>query len=158
MKIGFGGGCHWCTEAVYQSLRGIERVDQGFVASVSPDDTFSEAVIVEFDPIIIPREVLIEIHLRTHASMSEHSMRKKYRSAIYVFSDEQGIDAQRDLKELQRGFDKKLITRVLLFASFKHSEDRYKNYYQNKKESPFSQCYIDPKIGLLRKEYGQFLN
>lgn len=76
-KIGFGGGCHWCTEAVFNALSGIINVQQGFIKSPAPNDYFSEAVIVEFEPNEIPIETLIEIHLRTHSSTSDHKMRKK---------------------------------------------------------------------------------
>ncbi len=72
-KIGFGGGCHWCTKAVFQSLNGVNNVKQGWIASDGEAFAFSEAVIVEYNAKIIPLEVLIEVHLRTHKSTSEHS-------------------------------------------------------------------------------------
>ena len=84
-KIAFGGGCHWCTEAVFQSLKGVEKVEQGFITSYDQNNTFSEAVIVDFNTEKIDLKTLVEIHLHTHKSTSNHSMRKKYRSAIYVF-------------------------------------------------------------------------
>ena len=84
-KVAFGGGCHWCTEAVFQALAGVEQVEQGFVKSRPPHDCFSEAVVVHFNAQIIPVKTLIEIHLRTHASSSAHTMRGKYRSAVYSF-------------------------------------------------------------------------
>ena len=49
-KVGFGGGCHWCTEGVFQALRGVTQVDQGFLQSVAPADTWAEGVIVTFEP------------------------------------------------------------------------------------------------------------
>ena len=52
-KLAFGGGCHWCTEGVFQALRGVEKVDQGFVQSDAPADTWAEGVIVTFDPSVI---------------------------------------------------------------------------------------------------------
>ena len=86
-KIAFGGGCHWCTEAVFQALKGVEQVDQGWVSSIHKNAAFSEAVIIAFDERKIDLETLIEIHLITHKSTSNHSMRNKYRSAIYCFSN-----------------------------------------------------------------------
>ena len=74
-KIVFGGGCHRCTEAVFQALRGVKDVAQGFVSSTPPDNAWSEAVIVTLDPSLIDGATLIEIHLRTrfsgHASLQE---------------------------------------------------------------------------------------
>ena len=59
-RIGFGGGCHWCTEAVFQSLRGISKVEQGWIRSTPPHEKFSEAVIVTYDPKVMSLETLIE--------------------------------------------------------------------------------------------------
>jgi len=157
-RIGFGGGCHWCTEAVFQALRGVRCVKQGFIRSVPPYDTFSEAVSITFNPAIIPLSVLMDIHLRTHASGSNHSMRGKYRSAIYVHNPEQGEQVRRVLKGLQEGFNTPRITRVLEFKAFKESEARFQNYYENGPERPFCTRYIDPKLTLLRQEYGQYLS
>lgn len=61
-KAGFGGGCHWCTEGVFQSLRGVSQVDQGFVQSDAPADTWAEGVVVTFDPKVIQLETLSEVH------------------------------------------------------------------------------------------------
>jgi len=88
-KIGFGGGCHWCTEAVFQSLKGVRSVAQGFIASTEKNSSFSEAVIVFYDAAIITLKDLIEIHLHTHNSTSNHRFRKKYRSAVYYFEKRQ---------------------------------------------------------------------
>ncbi|MEL6919372.1 MAG: peptide-methionine (S)-S-oxide reductase, partial [Bacteroidota bacterium] len=71
-KIAFGGGCHWCTEAVFQSLRGVTLVEQGFVASTGEHKTFSEAVIVHYDDKAISKEDLIAVHLHTHKSTAAH--------------------------------------------------------------------------------------
>ena len=86
--IGLGGGCHWCTEAVFQSLRGVTQVEQGYIAAIAPDDSLSEGVIVHYNPAIISISVLIEIHLHTHKSTSNHSMRDTYRSAVYAMEEE----------------------------------------------------------------------
>ena len=152
-RIGFGGGCHWCTEAVFQSLKGIEHVAQGFIKSEPPDDTWSEAVIVTFDPAIIKLATLIEIHLRTHASTSHHKMSGKYRSAIYTFDDIQLRATQGEIAHLQSDFDEKVVTNVLPFGNFKGSNEQFQNYYQSDPARPFCQTYIDPKLAKLRKFY-----
>lgn len=157
MKLGLGGGCHWCTEAVFQAIAGISRVDQGFVRSDPPDDSWSEAVVVTFDPVALPLEVLVEIHLRTHSSTSHHKMRGKYRSAVYVYDAGSALKVGRILRKLQHGFDEKLVTKVLRLADFKGSDERFQNYYAKDPERPFCKTYIDPKLSLLRKQYGAVL-
>jgi len=156
-KIALGGGCHWCTEAVFQALAGVRKVDQGFVRSDPPADSWSEAVIVHFNAEDLPLDVLIEIHLRTHASTSAHKLRGKYRSAIYVFDDKQAKEVGIILQTLQAGFEEPLVTQVLTFAGFKPSDTRFHDYYASGPEKPFCRTYIDPKLSLLRKRYRNLL-
>jgi len=158
IKIGFGGGCHWCTEAVFQVLKGVKQVEQGYVASDGAHHNFSEAVIVHYDPKRITLKVLIEIHLHTHKSTSTHTMRKKYRSAIYTFSDQQHKVANAHLEELQPAFNHQIITEVYPFVQFKASRKAIQNYYIKNPEKPFCQKFINPKLNLLLKEYSEVIN
>jgi len=151
-KIGLGGGCHWCTEAIFQSLKGVSEVAQGWI-SAKESKAFSEAVIVHFDPLVIPLKVLVEIHLRTHSATSTHPMRKKYRSAVYAFSNEQTIRCQAILDELQKHFDQPLITKVLHFDAFQLNSEDYLHYYKKNPEKPFCKKYINPKLSLLRSNF-----
>ena len=152
-RVGFGGGCHWCTEAVFSSLIGVRKVEQGFISAPAPDDTPSEAVLVNFDPQLIDLQTLIEVHLHTHASTSEHSMRGKYRSALYTFSDHQQRACEQTLQRLQRDFDAPLITRVLPFVRFVESDARYQNYYASNPEKPFCQNWISPKLQRIKAQF-----
>jgi len=155
--IAFGGGCHWCTEAVFQSLKGIENVEQGFVASNGENNTFSEAVIVHFYPELISLSVLIEIHLNTHKSTSNHSMREKYRSAIYTFDDNQKKEASLILNQFQNEFKNQIITKVLTFKNFKPSTEQFQNYYLKNPKKPFCERFINPKLELLQKQFSEEL-
>ena len=157
-KIGFGGGCHWCTEAVFQSLNGVFKVEQGFIASTGGNSTFSEAVIVHFNPNTIPLRLLIEIHLRTHKSTVNHQMRSKYRSAIYVFSEVQFDEVKPMLQSMQKEFDNNLITAILSFHEFKPSGSQFANYYYNNPGKPFCKNHIDPKLRILMKQFSNQLN
>jgi peptide-methionine (S)-S-oxide reductase len=156
-KIGFGGGCHWCTEAVFVSLHGVVSVEQGFIRADAPDDSFSEGVIVTFQPEKISLRVLIEIHLRTHSSTSHHAMRQKYRSAVYAMNAAQAEDARRVLADIAPSFDAPLVTRVLPLRAFKASEERFQRYAEKNAGGPFCTTYIDPKLALLRKQFSSLL-
>lgn len=151
--IGFGGGCHWCTEAVFQALRGVISVEQGFAKSAPPADTWSEAVRLAYDPTKIDLSTLIEVHLRTHASDANHSMRSKYRSAIYTLPAEQAKLAEQALDAMRGDFEQPLVTRVLSLEDFKHSDARFQNYFETNPERPFCRRYIDPKLALIRKRF-----
>ncbi|MGJ9417694.1 peptide-methionine (S)-S-oxide reductase [Massilia sp. CMS3.1] len=156
-RIGFGGGCHWCTEAVFAALRGVIRVEQGFIQADAPDDNFSEAVLLTFLPDKIALKSLIEIHLRTHSSTSNHSMRHKYRSAVYVMDELQAEATRRVLIEVGPGFDAPLVTRILPFRTFKASDERFQRYSEKNAGGPFCSTYIDPKLARLREEFGGLL-
>lgn len=156
-KIALGGGCHWCTEAVFQSLKGVERVGQGYVSSTGEQASFSEAIIVYFNPEEIPLRVLIEIHMHTHKSTSDHSMRDKYRSAVYTFSEAQKEETKTIIKSLQTGFEKPLITKVYPFAKFRTSRKSLHNYYYTDPSKPFCETFINPKLKLLLDRFQGFV-
>lgn len=154
-KIALGGGCHWCTEAVFQALKGVQNVEQGFVSSTGDNEVFSEAVIVHFDPELISLERLIEIHLYTHKSTSNHSMRTKYRSAVYTFEKDQEVSALEILRKLNFQFKEELVTKVYPFRSFKPSAEEFQNYYLQNPKKPFCQTYIDPKLKILSGRFSE---
>ncbi|EIJ35459.1 peptide-methionine (S)-S-oxide reductase [Thiothrix nivea] len=156
-QIGFGGGCYWCTEAVFQTLRGVQAVKQGFIASDGDNQSLSEAVVVEFAPDVISLHDLVEVHLHTHSSTSSHQLRDRYRSAIYVFNRQQEEAALAALRVLQQDFDQPIITRVLPFVRFKASEERYQDYFLNNPDRPFCQTYISPKVRKLRARFARLV-
>jgi len=152
-KVGFGGSCHWCTEAIFQSLMGVEKVEQGWIASTAPHRDFSEAVMVHFEPDQIDLSTLINIHLHTHSCTEQHSMRSKYRSAVYTFSNIQQNEAIDILRILQQEFEEKIITEVLPFKEFKLNQKNYLNYYHSNPEKPFCKTYITPKLKALSNKF-----
>lgn len=156
-KIAFGGGCHWCTEAVFQSLKGVVEVEQGYVASTNENSSFSEAVIVHFNRKCITLKTLIEIHLLTHNSKSNHSMRKKYRSAIYTFHESQFLIVEDLMRKFQKKFNGELITEVLPFNDFEQSRAQITNYYFKNPKKPFCETFIDPKLKLLLNQFSRFV-
>lgn len=154
-SAGFGGGCHWCTEAVFQSLRGVSEVKQGFIAADAPHESFSEAVSVAWDPDLIGFEDLIAVHLATHASTSAHKMRGKYRSAVYMRDDADIAPARAIIADLARLTDNSFVTMVLPFRAFKPSDMRFQNYYVRNREGPFCESFIEPKLALLKERFSR---
>lgn len=156
-QLGFGGGCHWCTEAVFQPLIGVADVRQGFIRSDAPNDAWSEAVEVEFDPEQIKLRDLVAVHLITHASQSRHKMRGKYRSAIYVHDEAMREACRALIGELEKDTSSRFVTSVLMHRAFKHSDARFRNYYKSGPDRPFCQAYIEPKLSKLRTDYRALL-
>jgi peptide-methionine (S)-S-oxide reductase len=152
-KIGFGGGCHWCTEGVFQALKGVSQVDQGFIQSEAPSDTWAEGVLVSFDPAAISLATLAEVHLRTHSANGTYSPGGRYRSAIYVVDTEQREAAARTIARFASESGKGPRTLVLPFVGFRPSDARYQNYYQTDPGRPFCRRYIDPKLDYIRHHF-----
>jgi len=157
-KAGFGGGCHWCTEAVFSSLKGVLSVQQGWIASYGENTFFSEGVVIEYDTKHITLSVLIDVHLHTHSSTAQHSMRGKYRSGIYTFNDNDSKASYAAIQLLQKDFEKPIITQVLPFADFKINREESLNYYFSDPEKPFCESYINPKLRLILKQFTSVAN
>lgn len=154
-QAGFGGGCHWCTEAVFSSLKGVRSVQQGWIASIEGNATFSEGVLVEYDAAVIPFATLIAIHLYTHSSTSQHSMRSKYRSAIYIFDDRDALLARDAIAVLQSDFNGRIITKVLPYKEFTPSREALQDYYFSDPQKPFCALYINPKLQLIMGRFSK---
>lgn len=157
-KIAFGGGCHWCTEAIFLSLKGVQKVEQGFMAATEPDSSFSEAVIVFYKEDHISLKELIAVHLHTHKSTKDHSLRTKYRSAVYIFDANEINKVKSILLSLQNDFVDPLITQVLLHTDFKSSEEQFHNYYYSNPEKPFCERYINPKLNKISNDFENLID
>lgn len=148
-QAGFGGGCHWCTEAVFSSLKGVQSVQQGWIASIECNSSFSEGVVVQYDDVIISFATLIAIYLHTHSSTAQHSMRGKYRSAIYTFDDRDALLAREAIEVLQSEFNNPIITQVLPYRELTLSREELLDYYFSNPQKPFCELYINPKLKLI---------
>lgn len=149
-QLGLGGGCHWCTEAVFQAIEGVQRVEQGYISSRPPFENKSEAVLIYFTD-QADLEKLIDIHLQTHAATKQHSRRNDYRSAIYYFDEELKNRIEVIMSSLSRKRNQTYITKVLSFESFEPSRESLQNYYQTRPEAPFCKRYIEPKLEVVEE-------
>lgn len=156
--MGFGGGCHWCTEAVFQSLAGITKVESGWIAADGKYNDFSEAVIVHFDETIITLDILLKIHLHTHSCSNTHQLRGKYRSAVYFYSEVQRTLVENLIEGCQGDFNNNIITLVLPMIRFKKISNEYINYYFSNPEKKFCKRYIEPKLLQLLENYSAYVN
>lgn len=151
-KLGLGGSCHWCTEAIFQSLKGVSQVQQGWLSTTTEPDVFYEGILLKFDK-EINLQTLIKIHLHSHSSTSQHALRARYLSAVYCFNDKQLKQAQSIISLSQVEFNKPLLTQAVQFADFKSSRDEILNYYYQNPNKPFCQTRITPKLKQLLKTF-----
>lgn len=169
----FGGGCFWCTEAIFKMLKGVSSVTPGYAGGtmenpsyhdVSGGDTGHAQVIrIEFDPKIIPYKDLLEVFWHTHDPTTPNrqgsDVGPQYRSIILYTSQEQKKTAQESLKELQKTgeFKNLIVTEIKLFSKFYEAEDYHKNYYEKYSFEPYCQVVISPKLKHLREKYSSKL-
>jgi len=105
----------------------------------------------------IDLDTLIEVHLLTHSSASAHSMRYKYRSAVYYFDEADKDVVESIIRQLALRNKLDYITQTLPFVGFKLNTELYPSYYRNNKQGPFCKTYIEPKLTVIRKKFGRQL-
>lgn len=170
----FAGGCFWCTEAVFQRLKGVESVASGYANgqgdnpdywSVANGNTgFAEAIQIKFDSKIIPFERLLDVFWATHDPTSLNKQGAdtgtEYRSAIFYQTEEQKQKAL-DSKEKMESSGKlksKVVTEIAPLTNFFTAEEYHQNYYEsNKNLNPYCSIVIDPKIEKLLREFGDLV-
>lgn len=167
-KIALSGSCYWCMEAIFQSLKGVIDVDQGWITTkhapctdfdeaVSYEAISYEAVVVEFDSNVIPLDVLIDIHIHTHSSTYEHALRERYPSAVYAYHQEDFVEIENILAEKKNSFEAPLLTQTRMAGQFKPSKQSMQDYYYNNPDKPFCQTIINPKLQKLMQQYGSWV-
>ena len=153
-RIGFGGGCHWCTEAVFQHVPGVTHVDQGWASDADDPERYSEAVLVDYDLEQVSLAHLVRVHLHTHSCTSDHPMRRKYRSAVYGFGESEMEAARAAIEKWRSDFDAPVLTEVLRLGGFRQNTERYRDYYRKDPEAPFCRRWVEPKL-LTVKAFGE---
>lgn len=166
----FGGGCFWCTEAVFQRLKGVSSVLPGYAGGTKDNPTYeevasgttghAEVIQVEFDPHVLSYRKLLEVFFKMHDPTSVNRQGPDtgtaYRSVVFVHSDEQKKTAEALIAELNASgmYSKKIVTDVVPATQFYKAEDYHENYYNSNRGSGYCLAVIDPKIEKLYKEFG----
>lgn len=169
----FGGGCFWCTEAIFLELDGVKKVESGYIGGKTPNPTYeevstgttghAEATQITFDPSKISFGELLEIFFATHDPTTLNrqgaDVGTQYRSEVFYHSDEQKKIAEDYIKLLdsQNTFGKPVVTKVSPATKFYIAEDYHQNYYARNKEKSYCSYVITPKVEKVRKQYSEKL-
>lgn len=169
----FGGGCFWCTEAVFQELKGVMAVTSGYAGGASHSPTYeqvasgktghAEVVKVEFDPSIITYTDLLGVFFGTHNPTTKDrqgaDVGTEYRSLILTTTPEQAAQAKQMIGELNASGElgAPIITEVKPLDAFYEAEEHHKDYYKNNPQAAYCQVVIDPKIAKFRAKYAHLL-
>jgi peptide-methionine (S)-S-oxide reductase len=163
------GGCFWCTEAIFNRLKGVISVVSGYAASQVANPSYeavcsgrtgaAEAIQITYDPSIISYDTLLEIfwhiHDPTTLNRQGNDIGTQYRSAIFYQNDEQKQIAlvSKEALEKSGSYREPIVTEIVPFTNFYPAEDYHRDYYDRNRSQPYCMFVIDPKVQKLLKEY-----
>lgn len=170
----FAGGCFWCTEAVFQKLRGVEKVVPGYtgghVLNPTYDDICSgltghaEAIQVHFDSEVITYEQLLDVFFQLHdpttLNRQDADVGPQYRSAVYYHDEAQKQAIERAIAGVNASgtYSEPVVTEVAPGADFYVAEDYHHNFYEDNKTYPYCAIVISPKVTKLYKNFGELVS
>lgn len=166
-----GGGCFWCTEAIFRRLKGVEEVTSGYAGGARQDPSYeqvttgatghAESVQVEFDPSIISYAKLLEIFFNLHDPTTLNRQGadegSQYRSVIFYHSENQRNIAEKVRDEIADSglYHDPIITEIVPFEAFYTAEEYHQNFYETNENQGYCSYVITPKIHKLLKEYSK---
>ena len=167
--ITLGGGCFWCTEAVFEELKGVEKIESGYsggtVASPSYEQVstgrtgHAEVSEITFDPKVISLKDLLGIFFTVHdpttLNRQGHDIGTQYRSVIFTRDTQQQAAALQAIKDItaKHVYADKIVTEVAPFKAFYKAEDYHQQYFKLHGSEPYCHNIIAPKVAKLRYHF-----
>jgi peptide-methionine (S)-S-oxide reductase len=169
----FGSGCFWCTEAVFQRLKGVKKVVSGYAGGHVDNPTYrqvcggdtghAEVIQIEYDPSQTSYEQLLEIFWKTHdpttLNQQGNDYGPQYRSVIFYHNEEQKRLAEEYKRKLDQAkiWKDPIVTEISAFTNFYPAENYHQDYYNQNKSQPYCTFVIKPKIEKLEKVFREQL-
>ena len=162
-----GGGCFWCTEAVYLEVKGVTKVESGYTGGSQPNPTYeqicsgttghAEVVRLEFDPAVISYrdilEIFFTIHDPTTLNRQGNDVGTQYRSVIYYQSPEQEATARQVMAEMAHVWDAPIVTEISPAQPYFKAEDYHQNYFAQHPLQGYCAFVVEPKVTKFRKTH-----
>ena len=168
-----GGGCFWCTEAVFSGLKGVLRVTPGYAGGDIDRPTYqqvcsgttghAEVIKIEFDPSVISYSNLLEVFFHVHdpttLNRQGNDSGEQYRSIILYSDDEQKAAAERFVRDLSTNgeFKRPVVTEIKRLTAFYEAEDYHRGYFENNSGQPYCRMIIKPKLDKFRQKFPESL-
>lgn len=165
----FGAGCFWCTEAQFQQLAGVEKVESGYSGGQTVNPTYkevctgttghAEAINVYYDPAVISYDELLAAfwtsHDPTQLNRQGNDVGTQYRSVIFYHNEEQKRKAEEYKKKLndENAWPKPVVTEIAPAAPFYKAEDYHQNYYNENSSQPYCAFVVQPKLEKFKKVF-----
>jgi peptide-methionine (S)-S-oxide reductase len=155
-----GGGCFWCTEALFQMLPGVKSVASGYAGGTTENPTYrdvcngktghAEVIQIEYDPKVVPYEKILETFWEAHDPTTlnrqgaDHG--PQYRSIILYNSQAQKVAAEKSKAEAQKHFSTPIVTEIVPLSHFYKAEGYHQDYYRSNPDQPYCRAVIQPKV------------
>jgi peptide-methionine (S)-S-oxide reductase len=165
------GGCFWCTEAIFNRLRGVKSALPGYAGGTSKNPSYeivssgtsghAEAIQIQFDPKKISFEKILDvfwnIHDPTTLNQQGNDVGTQYRSVIFYHNNTQKMVAEKSKAEMEKSkqYKNKIVTEIVPFKNFYVAEDCHKNYFERNSQSSYCNFVIGPKIKKIIEKYGK---
>lgn len=165
----FGAGCFWCTEAQFQQLKGVEKVESGYMGGHLKNPSYTQVCTgntghaevsrITYDPKIVSYDELLAAfwtaHDPTQLNRQGNDVGTQYRSVIYYYDDEQHQKAQhyKDQLNKENAFGATVVTEISPASEFYVAEDYHQNYYNQNKNEPYCQFVVAPKLEKFKKVF-----
>jgi peptide-methionine (S)-S-oxide reductase len=161
-----GGGCFWCTEAVFQEVKGVEKVISGYAGGNVPGEPtyreicsgltgYAEVIEITYDERILSYEDIIVIFMTTHdpTTLNQQGADRgtQYRSVIYYHNEIQQKIADEVLKQIQPYYEDKVVTELSALPTFYTATQEHQDFYKNNNGQGYCTFVIEPKLAKLRK-------
>lgn len=168
----FAMGCFWCTEAMFEDLKGVESVESGYAGGNVPNPSYeevctgstghAEATRIVYDPTVISFEQLVKVFFTTHDPTTLNrqgaDVGTQYRSAIFYMSDKQKETAEKLKKEFAPTlWDDPIVTEITGYTNFYKAEDYHQNYFTNNPNQGYCRVVINPKVKKFREKFSSML-
>jgi peptide-methionine (S)-S-oxide reductase len=169
----FGGGCFWCTEAVFKMLNGVTSVTSGYAGGETENPTYqqvssgktghAEVIKIDFDPSQIAFRDLLTVFFATHDATTLNrqgaDVGTQYRSIVLYTNEQQKADAENFIKELNDSTSEgdPIVTTVEPLTKFYSAEDYHQDYFQNNPQAGYCQIVIAPKLHKAQDKFAQLL-
>lgn len=168
----FAGGCFWCTEAVFQSLAGVDRVESGYIGGHVADPTYqqvcrgdtghAEAIRITYDPDVISYADLLDVLFATHdptqLNRQGNDVGSQYRSAIFPLDEAQTNAARTGIERAQMDWPAPIVTTIEAAGDWYPAEDYHQAYWDGEgQRNPYCLATIPPKLAKLKKNFGERL-
>jgi peptide-methionine (S)-S-oxide reductase len=161
-----GGGCFWCSEAVYQMLPGVKSVTSGYAGGTKENPTYkevctgdtghAEVVQIQYDPAVLSYEKLLQtfwdIHDPTTLNRQGPDSGTQYRSIILYNGEAQKAAAKKSKAEAQKHFREPIVTEIVPLKKFYPAEDYHQDYYRDNPNQPYCRMVIRPKVEKFEKK------